>query len=84
MGTNTAGVTGDLSERVTDLRDAASRQLDGALGSAEDAVSGAAEKGRDLLQLLDRTVREQPLLTLAAVAAVALAVGALWKMDHRR
>jgi ElaB/YqjD/DUF883 family membrane-anchored ribosome-binding protein len=33
---------------------------------------------------VDRTVREQPMLSLAAVAAAGLIIGALWKMDRRR
>lgn len=74
----------ELSERATGLSEAASRQIDKTFDSAETIARSAAEQGRQVATNVDRMVREQPLMTLAVVAAAGLVVGALWKMDRRR
>jgi ElaB/YqjD/DUF883 family membrane-anchored ribosome-binding protein len=85
MATTTyGGSASDLSERAAGLSDAASRQMDRTLDSAEHMARNAAEQGRQVMSSVDRTVREQPMLSLAAVAAAGLIIGALWKMDRRR
>ncbi len=85
MATTTyGGSASDLSGRAAGLSDAATRQMDRTLDSAEQMARTAAEQGRQVMSSVDRTVREQPMLSLAAVAAAGLIIGALWKMDRRR
>ena len=84
MASTTYGDTPHLSERKTVLSEGASRQMDRALDTVESAAARAGEQGMQMLTAVDRTVREQPLLALAAVAAVGIVIGALWKMESSR
>ncbi len=85
MGTGKYGSSsGDMSERAAQFGDAAGRQMDQAYDSAETFARNAAEQGQRAMSAVDRTMRDQPMLTLAAVAAASLVIGALWKMDRRR
>jgi ElaB/YqjD/DUF883 family membrane-anchored ribosome-binding protein len=84
MSTTTYGGSSDLSERASNLSDAASRQMDRAYDSAGEVARTASEQGRHMMAVLDRTVREQPLMALAAAGALGLVIGALWKMDGGR
>ena len=85
MATGNYGSTSsDMSERASQFGDAAGRQMDQAIDSAETLARNAAVRGRQALTAVDRTMRDQPMLTLAAVAAAGLVIGALWKMDRRR
>jgi hypothetical protein len=36
------------------------------------------------MSAIDRTVRQQPLASLAAVGVLGIVIGALWKMDSGR
>ncbi len=83
MATTTYG-SSNLSERTAGLSDAAGHQLDRALDSAEQVARSAAEQGRQVMTAVDRTVREQPLLALAAIGVLGIVIGALWKMDGGR
>ncbi len=84
MATTSFGTTGDMSERAANLSDAAGRQFDRALDGAEHAARSAAEQGRHVMSAVDRTVRDQPLASLAAVGVLGIVIGALWKMDSSR
>lgn len=84
MATTSYGTSSDLSDRASNLGDAATRQMDRAYDSAELAARRAAEQGRQMLSSVERTVREQPMLALAAVGALGLVIGALWKMEGGR
>lgn len=71
------------SQTASGLAKAAGHKMDRALDSAETMARSAADQGRELASNIDRTVREQPLVVLAVVAALGLVVGALWKADRR-
>ena len=81
---NYGSSSSDMSERASQFGDAAGRQMDQAFDSAETFARNAAQQGRHAMSAVDRTMRDQPMLTLAAVAAASLVIGALWKMDRRR
>jgi ElaB/YqjD/DUF883 family membrane-anchored ribosome-binding protein len=71
-----------LADRANAVRDVA--------GQAEDIASRAIEHGReagermqqvagDIKGAVDKFVKDQPMATLAAAAAVGFILGALWK-----
>lgn len=85
MATSTYGSTAsDLSERASGFGDAASRQYDRTLDAAESMARNAGEQGRQMMSAMDKTVRDQPMLAMAAVAVAGIIIGAIWKMDRRR
>jgi ElaB/YqjD/DUF883 family membrane-anchored ribosome-binding protein len=81
MSASRYGSTSDLSHETARMSESAGRKMDRALDSAEQAVARAGEQGKQMITSINRTVREQPLLALAAVAAVGVVIGALWKLE---
>lgn len=80
----------DLAGKAAELADKAGRHLDSAVTSAESTVRQVAETGRDAGQrvnevagnlkgAVDKSLKDQPLTTLAMAAAAGFVVGALWK-----
>jgi ElaB/YqjD/DUF883 family membrane-anchored ribosome-binding protein len=78
------------SDPVSDLKDKASDQFNRVAGQAEDLASRVSEQGREvtesmgevagnLKRAVDRSVKDQPMATLAVTAAVGFVLGALWK-----
>jgi ElaB/YqjD/DUF883 family membrane-anchored ribosome-binding protein len=72
------------------LKDRTAEQIDKLTGQVEDAAKAVRDQGREMgdqVQVvadnfktaLDKSVRDQPLTTLALTAAVAFVIGALWK-----
>lgn len=53
------------------------------LASTADLVTDYAEKAQDAIKnvrpFLDKSLKEQPMQTLAAMAAVGFVLGAIWK-----
>lgn len=80
----------DLASKTSELADKASRQLDSAVSSAESTARQLAESGREASQqvnkvagnlksAVDKSLKDQPLTTLAMAAATGFVIGALWK-----
>jgi len=78
----------DLSARASELKDKATDQLkkvgDRAEGLAHDAIeqlreTGAGEVAGNLKGAVNKSVKDQPMATLAMAAAVGFVLGALWK-----
>jgi ElaB/YqjD/DUF883 family membrane-anchored ribosome-binding protein len=80
----------DLAGKAADLADKAGRHLDSAVTSAEGTVRQVAESGREASQrvnevagnlkgAVDKSLKDQPLTTLAMAAAAGFVIGALWK-----
>jgi len=84
----------DMKERATvqfdRMADKAKNQFRGMADQAESVASRAAEQGRDAQErvrevagnfkgAVDRSVKDQPMATLALVAVVGFVLGALWK-----
>ncbi len=80
----------DLAGKAADLADKATKQFDSAIESAETAVRDIAGQGREagerinavagnLKTAVDKSVKDQPLTTLAMAAALGFVIGALWK-----
>jgi ElaB/YqjD/DUF883 family membrane-anchored ribosome-binding protein len=80
----------DLAGKAAELADKAGRHLDSAATSAESTVRQVAESGREASQrvnevagnlksAVDKSLKEQPLTTLAMAAGAGFVIGALWK-----
>lgn len=83
-------VAGDLAGKASEYADKAGKHLDSALQSAESTARQMAESGRDSAErvgvvagnfktAVNKSVKDQPLTTLAVAAALGFVVGALWK-----
>ncbi len=84
----------DIKEKATDkferIADKATGQFKSMADQAEYAANRVAEQGREAGErvqevagnfkgAVDKSVKEQPIATLALVAAVGFVLGALWK-----
>ena len=92
--TQHSGRTGsqtDIKEKATDqferMTDKATDQFNRFADQAEGVASRVAEQGREagekvagnLKGAVDKSVKDQPMATLAVAAAVGFVLGALWK-----
>jgi ElaB/YqjD/DUF883 family membrane-anchored ribosome-binding protein len=77
-------------DQVSDLKEKATEQLGRAAERAESVAAQAAGQGREAGQrmqevagnfksALDKSVRDQPMATIATAAMVGFVLGALWK-----
>lgn len=82
--------SGQFSEKASDMASKASEKLDSAMHSAEQTARNVAQQGREAGERMqevagnfrtavDKSVRDQPMATLAVAAALGFVVGALWK-----
>jgi len=78
------------SDKATEMASRAGEHLDSAIQSAESMARNVAQQGRDagervqqvagnMRTAVDKSVREQPMATLAVAAALGFVIGALWK-----
>jgi ElaB/YqjD/DUF883 family membrane-anchored ribosome-binding protein len=81
---------GRSSDQLSNLKDKATDQFSKAADQAEGVANRLAEQGRDagermhevagnMKGALDRSVRDQPMATLAMAAVVGFVLGAIWK-----
>ena len=90
----TPGSTPDLKEKATDqferIADKASDTFRDVADKAEQLASRVAEQGRDagdkvqevagnLKGAVDKSIKDQPMATLAMVAVLGFVLGAIWK-----
>ncbi len=86
----TSGIKEQVSEQFDKLADKATRTMHDAAGQAEHLASRAAEEARivggnvqevagNIQGAVSKSVKEQPMATLAMVAVVGFVLGALWK-----
>lgn len=64
-----------MADIKTDVEDEAS----GIAARAREVATNAEDVAENFQTALDRSVRDQPLTTLAAAAAVGFVLGAIWK-----
>ena len=76
------------ADKPTDLKDQAADQIKKVAGEVEGYASDAMAKLRDtgagevagnLKGAVDKSVKDQPMATLALAAAVGFVIGAIWK-----
>jgi ElaB/YqjD/DUF883 family membrane-anchored ribosome-binding protein len=81
---------GSRSDRTSDLKDQATDQFTKAADQVQNVASRVADQGRvagermqevagNFKGALDKSVRDQPMATLAGAAIVGFVLGALWK-----
>ena len=86
----TRSVGSQIGDYATDVASAASDRIEGAVESAERVARDLKQQGHEarervgevadnLKGALDKSVREQPMATLALTAALGFVLGALWK-----
>jgi ElaB/YqjD/DUF883 family membrane-anchored ribosome-binding protein len=88
MAQSQYGGRSELSDKATDLTDQATGQIKKVAGQVEGYASDAMDKLRDtsagevagnLKGAVDKSVKNQPMATLALAAAVGFVLGAIWK-----
>lgn len=88
MAQSTYGGRSDFSDKGTDLKDQATGQVKKVAAQVEGYASEAMDKLRDtgagevagnLKSAVDRSVKDQPMATLALAAVVGFVLGAIWK-----
>ena len=79
-----------LSDTASDLASKANEKFEGAMHGAERTAERLSEQGREagermtevagnLRGAVDKSVRDQPMATLAVAGALGFVLGALWK-----
>jgi ElaB/YqjD/DUF883 family membrane-anchored ribosome-binding protein len=79
-----------LAEKASDFAGRASAKIDRAVESAEQTAHSIANQTREAGEsvqevagnvkvAIDRSVKEQPMATLAVAAALGFVIGAIWK-----
>ena len=88
MAQSQYGSRSDLSDKASDLKDQATDQVKKVAGRVEGLASeavdhlretGAGEVAGNLKGAVDKSVKDQPMATLALVAALGFVLGAIWK-----
>lgn len=80
----------DLAGKASEFAEKASKHIDSAMEGAEAKARDFADQGREagervsevagnLKVAIDKSVKDQPLTTLALAAAAGFVIGALWK-----
>ena len=78
------------SDTISDLKDKATDAFSNAADRAENMASKVANQGREVGEnfqdvagnvkgAIDKSVKDQPMATLAVAAAVGFILGAIWK-----
>ena len=86
----TQSTYGRPSDQMSDLKDKATDQFGKAVDQAERVASRVSEQGREAGErmqevagnfkgALDKSIKDQPMATLASAALVGFVLGALWK-----
>jgi ElaB/YqjD/DUF883 family membrane-anchored ribosome-binding protein len=70
----------DAVDRLDHLADRAVETADDIADAGSDVAQRATKAVDDFSAALERSVHDQPLLTLGAVLACGVFVGALWKL----
>jgi len=81
---------GGRSDKISDLKDQATDQFSKVADQAENVANRVADQGRvagermqevvgNFKGVLDKSVKDQPMATLAGAAIIGFVLGALWK-----
>lgn len=67
------------SGTIEDIKSKAKQSFDDASDRAQEMAGQASEVAGNVKGAIDKSVKDQPLTTLLAAAAVGFVIGALWK-----
>jgi ElaB/YqjD/DUF883 family membrane-anchored ribosome-binding protein len=74
---------GKFVEKATDMAQSAARQVEDIAGKAAEQGREAGERIQEVAGnvkgAVDKSIKDQPMVTLAVVAVVGFVLGALWK-----
>jgi ElaB/YqjD/DUF883 family membrane-anchored ribosome-binding protein len=84
------GGRSDFSDKAAELKDKATDQFEKVADRAEGIATGAADQVREVGEragevagnfksAVDKSVKDQPMATLAIAAALGFVLGALWR-----
>ena len=84
MAQSQYGGRSDLADKASDLKDQAKKvagQVEGYASEAMDKLrdTGAGEVAGNIKGAVDKSVKDQPMATLALAAVVGFVLGAIWK-----
>jgi ElaB/YqjD/DUF883 family membrane-anchored ribosome-binding protein len=81
QGSQYGGRSEDLKDKATEQFKKVADRIEGLAGSAVDQLrdTGAGEVAGNIKGAVDKSVKDQPMATLALVAVVGFVLGALWK-----
>lgn len=73
----------DAKDRLRDLAGKATDQFKGAADSAQEIAGEYADKAQDAVKefkpFVEKSLKDQPMTTLASAAIIGFVLGALWK-----
>lgn len=83
-------VVTNMADKASQIATKAGQKIDDAIQSAEGTVTAVTQQGREaqervtevagnLKTAVDRSVKDQPMATLAIAAALGFVIGAIWK-----
>lgn len=81
MAQSQYGGRSDLSDKASDQLKSVADRVEGLAHDAVDHLrdTGAGEVAGNLKGAVDRSVKDQPMATLALAAVVGFVLGAIWK-----
>lgn len=69
----------DIRRDVIDATGAAEQSADAAAGQLQDVADQLGAVGSNIQKAVDKSLRDQPYMSLAMAAALGFVVGAIWK-----
>ena len=89
-GTHEASAADTLEDRAREMAESASDRLEGAADSAQESAGRVTEQAREYGEkaqeaarnfkpYVEKSMKDQPMATLAVAAVIGFALGALWK-----
>jgi ElaB/YqjD/DUF883 family membrane-anchored ribosome-binding protein len=78
-GKTTGGLASQVADTASEYATKAAEKLDHAYDSSREAGESIQEVGGNIKSAVDKSIKDQPIATLAVVGALGFALGALWK-----
>ena len=90
MAQQNAGTADTAKEKLRDMADATGEKLKATAADAQKMADDVADQAREygaqaqdlageLTKFLEKSAKEKPIQTLAAIAALGFVIGAIWK-----
>jgi ElaB/YqjD/DUF883 family membrane-anchored ribosome-binding protein len=79
VGERGRNVADEFADKAADLAEQAGEQIERFTQQGRQATEQVQKVGENLMTAVDKSVKEQPLTTLAVAAGLGFVIGALWK-----